>query len=82
MTDRRGAGEACRGPVSPRDLLVTQRVLQGESCRQVAEDFGIGGARARQIAVWTVQRLYPYAQGVARGGLRRLRHVHAMTPLL
>jgi hypothetical protein len=59
--------------VSTRDRRITRRVLQGESCRQVAEDYGVGTARVRQITLATVARLYPYAAALTGLGLLRLR---------
>jgi hypothetical protein len=59
--------------VSTRDRTITRRVLQGESCRRVAEDYAVSTGRVRQITMTTVARLYPYVPLLAGLGLLRLR---------
>lgn len=64
--------------VSSRDQAITRRVLEGESCHHVAQDYGVSGSRIRQITFATVHRVLPYAPVLRGKSLFWLRHYRGL----
>lgn len=62
-----------------RNQVIMQRVLAGEPCYQVAQDYGITGARILHITTATFKRCYPQYRWRFDLGLARMRDL-AQTP--
>lgn len=68
--------------ISSRDRLITWRVLEGEPCYKVAQDYAVCSQRIRQITLLTAQRLHPDMPALRYLGLKRLRRYHQTVPLV
>ena len=60
-----------------RNAVIMQRVLAGETCRQVAQDYGLTEQRILHITLATFKEHYPQYRSRFDLGLARIRLLHA-----
>lgn len=59
--------------LTERNVAIMQRVLAGETCGQVAQDYGVTGERILKITLATFKDLFPQHRWRFDLGLARMR---------